>query len=275
MGCVENTVPSTLTGERLADPDSKAVAMCRRPAPPAVMEVRVLVLGWCVYLLVGWGGVLWLTGWFPPRLPMGPIRWMNVLALVGVVVVWPAFRLSQSPRVRRVAEGAGSGGAVGMGLLPIAGRFEVGLAVLDWVSLGVIWQAVWLTLWMRSDWGVWQAVLVDLAVLGPAAGVAALIAGSRQTRSGAMRLGAMGLCVAWLLAEPAWMVATRGGWMPQVTPIAVVWGLAGSGVETAARVRAWWPHVAAMWLAAGLAWAAVGVWARGVRREDTTGGGVP
>ena len=259
--------------------DAPAAGSPRRVAPPAVMEVRVLVLGGCVYLLLAWAGVLWLIGWAPGHLPMGPIRWMNVLALVGLVVVWPAFRLSQAARVRRPlpppehpldpspacpspacpspACQCGASPTPTPAPLPIARRFEIGLALLDWLSLAMIWQAVWLTLWMRSDWPVAQALLADAALLGPALLVAALIAWARQGRSTIARAVAMTLCLAMLLAEPLAMLATSTHWTPRMSPLPMAWGLTGSGVEPWSRVQTWWPHVASWWAAAALAWAAL------------------
>src|SRR5438046_758433 len=60
----------------------------RMPPPPADASSRELVLGWCLWLLGSWGITLWFQG-------VTQVRGMIYAAAAGMLLLWPAWRLSQ------------------------------------------------------------------------------------------------------------------------------------------------------------------------------------
>ena len=198
-------------------------------------EVRELMLGWCLWLLGAWAVTLFLDA------PVPAARWMILLAAIGLMLAWPALRLSQRN---------GRGGTLR-------------ITLLDWASLMIILQAVIWPLRLASGlgdplWTVGQALWLAAAMGAWSLLTGAIIAAGRWTTSGLGRTLAMTLCVLLLVGEPLVMVlaARNGGWAFWVSPVGVLWELMGP------RYGLDYPAIQARTVAAGFAavaaWAALG-----------------
>ena len=107
-------------------------------------SVRLLVMGWCVWLLV-----VWAMLWTQMSVGLAAVRWLVFAGAVGMLLIWPAVRLSQW-------------GAVGA-------------VLLDWAALNVIWQAVIWPLKEIARWPIEQVVWLSLAMAAWSLGTGALI----------------------------------------------------------------------------------------------------
>ena len=150
------------------------------PSDP-LLGTRVVVLAWCLWLLGSWAGTLWIE----PRPYPSPAagRLMVMLALLWLLVLWPAARLSQGVE----HESRGLRG--------------VGVIAVDWLSMLLLLQAVVWALGLMAGWGWRQTMLVDAAVAGWSAWSAAAVAGGRAVRRGWARSAAMGVCVVLAMHE--------------------------------------------------------------------------
>lgn len=63
-----------------------------RPTPHHV-PARTLVIGWCLWLLGAWFVNNTLEGW-AVHTPIAALRWTALATVVGIMLVWPAWRLS-------------------------------------------------------------------------------------------------------------------------------------------------------------------------------------
>jgi len=144
------------------------------------------------------------------------VRGMVFACALGVMVLWPAFRLSQDMGVGRRG---GSGGL-----------YRV---LLDWWSVVLLLQAVLWPLRMAGGWGVWQTVYLSGAIAGWGLLVGIIVAVGCRSRVGFHRVLAMMCCVLLLLGEPVFMGLLNWGvprgtgvvWAMRVSPIQTLWWL--------------------------------------------------
>lgn len=190
------------------------------------------MLGWCLWLLGTWCVTLLRVS------PVPGVRLMILSSLVGVMLVWPAFRLSQG------REGPG-----GRGIASTA------VVMIDWWCLMLIFQAVIWPLRVVAAWSYAQAFWLDAAVLAWSLLVGAIVAAGRLFGSGLARSLAMAACVLLLVGEPLLMALTQGRWTMRVSPLQAIWELSRPAIDAdPARAQ---PLIIAAGVAAGAAWLAV------------------
>ncbi|MBB6429540.1 hypothetical protein [Algisphaera agarilytica] len=197
---------------------------------PRGVGLRGLVLGWSLWLLGSWV-VLWAVGgWTVPAL-----RVMVLSGLVGMMGVWPAVRLSQPTRTRRVA-------SAGHEVLGGDWARACGWIAADWLALNLVFQAVIWPLQLAARWSTPQAVWLVVAVAGWSLLTGLVIAWGRGTNHPAARTWAMVVCVAVVVLEPIlwWMGLMAAG--PEVgvpemrfSPLQAVWGVSAAGTEAQAQ----------------------------------------
>ncbi len=212
------------------------LAKWRRASRPQIPGgSKGLVLGWCLWLLGSWAVLLPMEG------AAWAVRGMIVSGLVGMMLLWPLVRLSESP-----AEGAVQ-----------APRWLLVLGVLvEWLSLMAVFQAVVWPLRVTGEWGLAQTLWLDGAVASWSLMTAALLAMGVQSRRSVGRSGVMALCVLLLLAEPMWMgLAETEGWVMRVSPLATVWALTSPGRQW--QSDPWVGHVIGAACAAAAMWTVV------------------
>ena len=196
---------------------------------------RVLVLGWCLWLLGAWG-VMWvLGGWTLPAL-----RSMVFAGMLGLMGVWPAVRLSQPtpPWPGRGGAGAGPWLGSGGGVTPRGWLWVCGVTWGDWVALNVIFQAVIWPLRWAGGWPALQAVWLTVAVAGWSLLTGLLIAWGRGGNEALRRSGAMVACVGVVVAEPllwwlAWWAGVLGGTgepTMRLSPLQALWHFTAPGL---------------------------------------------
>lgn len=224
--------------------EATAQDVVRRQWPPyGPGSTRLLVLGWCLWLLGAWGATLWNDS------PVPATRWMVFSALIGLMAIWPVWRLSISDPItsRR-------------------GRWDaMGQTLLDWACLMVVFQVVVWPLRLTAGWSLAQTWWLD-ASIGVWSGLTGLlIAWGRCGTTCAGRTLAMVGCLALLFAEPAVMLLIGGNWTLRVSPIETVWALCAP--PTRFRVEPWVSQVTAVALAAAVGWLALGVWVGATRLD--------
>lgn len=192
------------------------------------LQSRLLVIGWCLWLL----GCL-VTTWvlMPAEQPSWIMaRWVTLGAAVGMLVIWPAVRLSQAHRF-------GPGDDRGR-----ANRFRIAqyLVILDWLSLNIILGCVTGLFWLMDGWTIdgwtWeQALLITGLCAGWSAAAGAVIAWGRAQESGLSRSLAMLVCLLLLAGEPlliagaAWLQglggdgSTTSAWKPGLNLLTPLW----------------------------------------------------
>ncbi|WP_432798559.1 hypothetical protein [Poriferisphaera sp. WC338] len=102
-------------------------------------QIRFLTLGWCMWLLAGWGITLSIDAIIPA------VRWMVFTAAFGLLLVWPAYRLSLASRH-----------------LHKRPRRVIGETLLEWISLIIVLQAVIWPLKISAHWSGLQTALLNI-----------------------------------------------------------------------------------------------------------------
>ena len=200
-----------------------------------------LVLSWSVWLLGSWVVALMLDP------SIRAVRWMVFSCLFGLMVLWPVVRLSQGLMVREGDRWR----------VERASRWR---ALLDWVVLYAVFQAVVWPLRVSTDWSFGQVLQLDLAVGVWSLFIAAVVSLGCRMVSGWGRVGVMIFCVLVLVGEPvilAWMnvgaVEGESVWWKMVfSPLEAVWSLTGPGIEWIEG--AWRDEVVMVGVLAGLLW---------------------
>jgi hypothetical protein len=222
-----------------------------------------LVLGWCLWLIGTWVVLAMTLGWARQTGGIGwnpSFRWMVFSAMVGLMGVWPAIRLSQSPAFPaplptddQEAHFRGRGW-----------RFPALLPVLwDWVALNVVFQAVLWPMKVLSQWSVVQSLWLVGALLAWSLLTGLVIAWGRCYPGAWMRTAAMVACVGIVLAEPVLLAVgsmVRGDVADvqmRLSPVQTLWALAGRPAMYSPAP--WAFHVVAVGAAALLGWAVLGV----------------
>ena len=220
-----------------------------REVPGEVYGVRLLMLGWCIWLMGTWIVLFFTMGWAGQA-----FRVMVFASLIGLMGVWPAVRLSQ---IDPAAGGLrGSHGVEHPGLWAGACR----RTLVDWLCLNLVWQAVVWPLRLAGGWGLGQAAWVSGAVAAWSLLTGLIIAWGRGTDGAGRRAAAMVVCLGVVLAEPLLMWGVRlSGQVTvatmRVSPLQAVWNLTAH--PGAAAPGPWVQQVVAVALAAGAGWAAL------------------
>jgi hypothetical protein len=217
---------------------------------------RVVTLGGCAWLLVTWGLSLMKTSVVPAS------RWMVLVAAIGAMAIWPAFRLSQV--------GTAVGASRGVSLPRAARRVVLG----DWLTITVLTQMMIWPLWLSSGkitiagevfiyqtrWSAQQTAWLGAALAAWTLLTAAVVAGGlgRGTRMAATI--AMAVCLLLLLGEPLAYAAagvarvSETSWPAfRVSPFSTLWGLTVAKAEFEAGP--WVMRIASAGTAAVVAWA--------------------
>jgi len=206
--------------------------------PPAdgVSSSRDLVLLWCLWLLGSWSVCVVDFG-------QAASRWMVFSCMVGLMLMWPVFRLSQS-----------------------AGRpISAGSVLWDWLCLNMVLQAAIWPLHVTALWSVEQALWLAVAMAGWSMLTGLLLLICSGWASGPGRMAGTVMCLLLIVGEPVAMAALAGArisgaWSMRVSPIDTLWAL----TERPARV---WPmQVIGVVAVAIVGWLTVGL-ARTVTRS--------
>lgn len=214
----------------------------RQVLDPLNLGILELVLYWCLWLLGSWA----VTRWLAPTAVAG--RLMVFAMLFGLLVLWPAYRLSQRGPHGQWASGApgppgssGSGGSAGGGAsggggecvdeagnLPESGTLRGSWCfLLDWLVLMIVMQAVIWPLGIVCTWSLGQLLAVNLTLACWSLIVGQFIAwGSISPHAGPRNL-AMALCLVVVLAQPvaAWVLGHWGvhwPWLENLGPLAQI-----------------------------------------------------
>lgn len=204
--------------------------------------LRIVIVVWCFWLLGAWGAA-WLSETSVPR-----VRWMLFAGSFGLMLVWPAFRLSEQVK----SDDPGHGG----------------LAVfLDWLAMIGVYQAVIWSLHLLAGWPLVRGVWLDAAVMSWSLLTALIVAAARRWPYGWARMIAMGLCIALVFAEPVliWVSVMSGGqaWPMAVSPIHAFWEL--TQPPSQGVIAPWDQRTMMIALVAVAGWLSLGLWWVGER----------
>ena len=217
---------------------------------------------WCVWLLGSWSLTIGLEA------PIPAVSRMIFASVIGMMVLWPAWRLSQHRTQRPVGAGRDHGSTSTSNDSIVAQEGyqvpQVGPGVIfrDWLSLNLVFQAVIWPLKISAQWGLGQTLWLDAAIASWSLLTAALVAWGSLATHGGKRTVAMALCLLVILGEPLVMGLMNLGnsgitWQLRISPLYALSVLAGKP----------WSWTAAMWpaqiisvaLAAMIGWLIV-VW---------------
>jgi len=217
-------------------------AATQRP-PTDAGWLRLVIVAWCFWLLGAWG-VAWLSDTSVPR-----VRWMLFAGSFGLMLVWPAFRLSEAPRPGRSPRG------------------DAGTILLDWLGLILVYQAVIWSLHLMAMWPLARGLWLDAAVVAWSLLSALIVAGARRYPGALARSVGMLLCIALVFAEPAaiWLANLAGheGWLMRISPIQALWEL--TEPPSRGAIHAWGVRICVVGLVAVAGWLSLGAWALGER----------
>lgn len=246
LDAIDPRIDDSVRAEALAA--SEAIHAVEGVRPAARREaadpgwLRIVIVVWCFWLLGAWAAA-WFSDTSVPR-----VRWMMFAGSFGLMLVWPAFRLSQQVR----PEEQGRGGL---------------LVLLDWMALIGVYQAVIWSLHLLAGWPLIRGIWLDAAVIAWSLLTALIVAAARQWPTGLARAAGMSLCIALVFAEPIvlWLVVISGGegWPMRVSPIHAFWEL--TQPPSRGTISPWdrqtlmiaWVAVTG-WLAMGLWWIVAG-----------------
>lgn len=245
---IDPTADDSVAAEELAAAEAVAAveqedAKARRryqPSDPGML--RVVIVVWCFWLLGAWGAA-WLSDTSVPR-----VRWMMFAGSFGLMLVWPAFRLSEQADPDK----------------PGHGSLQV---LLDWLAMVGVYQAVIWSLHLLAAWPMVRGIWLDAAVMAWSLLTALIVAAARRWPHGFARLVGMGLCIALVFAEPVavWVVVTGGGgpWPMVVSPIQALWELTQPPNQS--TISPWDQRTLMIAIIAITGWMALGLWWVGER----------
>ena len=249
-------------------------------------SARHLVLWWCLWLLGSWAVALWRYN----LSQAGQLMMLSIMA--GLMLVWPAYRLSEAPlpgsgqgKVSgggwKTSSGAtpgsntsGGGASGGSGASGVSGG---GVAVLmDWVSLLIVSQAVFWPLQVVNHWPWYQAQALNASLAAWSFATGLLIVwGSGQSRAWP-RWVAMVLCI--ILAGGGSLVTVAlwlGGWASLSNdvlaygPLAGVWAMAGD--PSYRQQHLWMGQTVLVAAVSAMGWAGLAVIGLSVRNQGARG----
>ena len=205
----------------------------------------LLIMGWCIYLLLGWVVPEITDG-------SGEGRWVFLTMMMGMTVLWPALRLSvDGPQIRQTTRRR-------------TVRYRD--VLVDWISLNLLNQVVLWAFYYHFRKPMELIVVMHLAVAGWSLLSAGIVAWGVRSRDGRARATAMLLCVLLVLGEPVAMVIANvfGGyfhllnqgqtlaWSMRVSPLEVIWSLTQPGRAT--DFTGALPTIASVWAGGVIAW---------------------
>lgn len=207
----------------------------REPADPGWL--RIVIVVWCFWLLGAWAAA-WLSDTSVPR-----VRWMMFAGSMGLMLVWPAFRLSQQVRSDEPGRGAVQ-------------------VLLDWLAMIGVYQAVIWSLHLLAGWPLIRGIWLDAAVIAWSLLTALIVAAARRWPIGGARTIGMALCILLVFGEPVllWLVVMAGGeaWSMRVSPIHAFWELTqppGRGT-----ISPWDQRTLMIAVVAVMGWFALALW---------------
>ena len=223
----------------------------RRQLEKDAASPRELVLAWCIWLLGSWGVTLSIDSAVPA------VRWMVYSSLIGLMMMWPAYRLSQGCVKKKRGDDADDDSPQGATSL-----ITPSVILRDWFCLMMVFQAVVWPLRITARWEIQQTLWLDGAIAGWSLLAAALTAmGCRSCRAG-HRTIAMLCCLMLLLGEPLvmwlWNVVVHPGvddgviWTMRVSPIQAIWGL--TDIPSSWSMHPWASSVFTVLAAATVVW---------------------
>lgn len=168
---------------------------------------RLLFLIWCVWLLGNWLIHSRMESWIGPP----TIRWLLLSALLGLLLIWPAVRLTDSTPHQGIWQTIGDL----VGLLVIFQVIVLRL-LLEWSDGSVV----------RNSWSLPRALLIDGVVMTWALVAAMWIDLGRRCVSVGRSL-AMLACVCSAFGG-SMLVGVPSPWTMVVGPIRSLWQLTGS-----------------------------------------------
>jgi len=183
------------------------------------------------------------------------VRAMMLLVMVGLLLLWPALRLSQD----RWASQSRT-------MMLLSGRSGPISVLMDWLGLALIAQAVVWSFKITANWTVHQTLWIDAAVLSWSLLAAALVAWGVQWRGNIPRAVAMLLCVGLFWGEPLVYslmtprLADSPPWRMRISPLQTIWHLSEPGGLWS--VEPWHTQVLAVAVAAVVAWVLVLIMSR-------------
>ncbi|MFI4860400.1 MAG: hypothetical protein ACIAXF_06940 [Phycisphaerales bacterium JB063] len=197
--------------------------------------LRIVIIGWCFWLLGSWASS-WLADTGLPR-----VRWMLFSGLLGMMLVWPAVRLSQPVHAREPGRGAAQ-------------------AFLDWLAMVLVFQAVIWSLRLIAGWTVARGYWLDAAFVSWTLLTAVVVAWGRTSSAGWVRTSAYAVCLGIVLAEPLSLVLF-GGPSPEsmrVSPLQTVWAL--THLPAHASLSPWDQRIVVVGVSAALGWCVLAGW---------------
>ena len=212
----------------------------REPADPGWL--RTVIVVWCFWLLGAWGAA-WLSETSVPR-----VRWMMFAGSFGLMLVWPAFRLSERVQSDEPGDGA----------------LQV---LLDWFAMIGVYQAVIWSLHLIAGWPLLRGLWLDAAVMSWSLLTALIVAAARRWPNGLARMIGMGLCIALVFGEPVlvWLSLVSGGegWSMRVSPIQAFWEL--TQPPDRGGIEPWDKRTLMIAVVAVMGWGAMTLWWIGER----------
>lgn len=218
----------------------------REPGALEAGGLRVVIIAWCFWLLGSWGAA-WMADTGLPR-----VRWMLFAGLMGMMLVWPALRLSQPVHPREPGRGAGQ-------------------AFLDWLAMVLVFQAVIWSLRLIAGWSIERGYWLDGAFLAWTLLTALIVGWGRTMPTHAGRLCAMALCLGVVLAEPLaiGLFGMPGPEAMRVSPVQAVWAM--TTLPERASLHPWDERTLVVGAAAVLGWTVLAGWGWLNRSRRTEG----
>ena len=217
---------------------------------------RELVLAWCLWLLGSWALTLGVDSSSPA------VRRMIYSCMIGMMVLWPTWRLSLDSLRCRSRPGHDPDAEKSLNEPLESPFFGPAMVFRDWLSLNLVFQAVVWPLRISSHWSMGQTIWLDAAFACWSLLIAALVAWGCRSRHGGGRTVATLLCVLVILGEPLVMglvnLGTGSGmssgivWAMRVSPVHALWVLAGT--PQGWTVQPWAMQVVLVGLAAAMGW---------------------
>ena len=270
------------------DPSTQlARVYLRQPSRPQT-GMPVIILGWCIWLIATW--LMWLVIESPTVVSA---RWMLMTSAVGLLVLWPAARLSvfsergwpgditvrpvgrarlerlqQQPRPRRRPTG-------------------VRLILMEWGCLAVLMVAVVFMLSLHVDltarhdawrfgWSLAQTFWLSMTLVCWSAMTGLIVAWAYPSSNAVVRSLAMALCLLLLFGVPLLQLTlpelARALDADALNPFRTIWQL--SRPASVVYLDPHPPQILRVGAAAAAGWLVLGLFAAmrsGARQENSTG----
>ncbi|MCC7406793.1 MAG: hypothetical protein IT442_01900 [Phycisphaeraceae bacterium] len=214
-----------------------------------------MLLLWCVWMMGSWLGVMeaMYGRWAPATAPgslMPAGRWMVIQGLVGLLIAWPAVRLT----------GVGGTWATGGDEAGLTWWARTGWVLRDWFYLNVLHAAVLISVKLGAHWTGEQTLLVIGWCAAWSLGAGVVLAWGMGGPIG-RRTWSMAGCVGVALGGGVLAALLGGGLIAASEPWRTGWMLAD---KWPAGPTTWaWRAVGIAAGAAAGAWVAASAWAWG------------